>query len=427
VTLALISNIKIGSLYFLSFTLLAPNMSNYIFTETLPNSFYGLRLFGFSFNVLYTIFLSGILLLNSSTKNIFSFYKRGIYKFISLFIIYSSILGVFMVALGYSYFDNYLKDLMTYLPFFFYVIFLSFLKDEDIKPLIKYLIICTYFLFLFSFVFSKYSQYVLGENILLSNTFTSVFIIVIFFCRNFFKLYQYAFILVSYLLLLSTGIIILGGKSFVYLFILLLWLVVKEKKLKYILPVVIIFFFINQILSSIINYYEGNVIAMKLAQVSYLFNFIDLHTLANVKSSIGNIAGELLTLIDYSRAHLMFFLFGKGMGGGLPDSLGYLYYWAGNNGYSEVDSFRNNYHKFHLALYEIFIKSGIIFFVIYIRIAFKKFLTSNSSGLIFVIFFLLMFSVSKEYILLTLLFERYTRISSDGNQNMDSYYENNCI
>ena len=402
---------RVAFLYYFTFSLLSLNMGNYIFVDSLPPSFYGLRLFGFSFNVLFTFLLTGVCIILYPPGNILRVFRRPPYRFISFFILYSSILGLIMLGLNENYSDNYLKDLMTYIPFFFYVIFFTKLEDKDLILLIKYLIIGTFLLLIFSLVFGKYRQYVLGENILLSNTFEATFLIVIFFAKSLFNKILYYSMLIIYFILLSTGIIVVGGKSFIFLLILFFWYVLKKRKLFSILLVSLFLFFGKWVLDFLIIYFEGNIIASKLTQVSILFSFLDLKFLASMQNSLGNIVGELLTIIDYAKNNLLFFLLGKGFGGGLPDNLGYLDWWAGNSGYSEIDKLRNSYHKFHITVYEIFIKSGILFFIVYVKIVYKVFFSRNHWGLPYVILFLLMFSVSKEFILLTLLFENtYERI-----------------
>lgn len=410
---------KNGIMYFISFTLLALNMSNYLHEDSMPPSFYGLRCFGFSFNILFSFLFVSIDILRDIYNKKFKVNHSPIYKYISFFILYSTILGGILLVFGVNYLDNYKKDVLTYIPFFLYAYILSKLHKEDLLKMLKYLILATFLLTWMSLIFGKYRQYAVGEDVLLVNTMGSTFLIVVFFAKELFNKVFFYTMIISYSLLMTTGLVLIGGKTIIYVLIVFVWLLFAYRKLYFLIPVILFLIFNEVVFAFLIDFYEGSVIASKLAQVSFIFKFAsDLNRLAIVPSSVGNLAGELLTLTDYSIKNVWVLIFGKGFGGGIPDNLGYLSYWAGNAGYSPIDLVRNDFHKMHLAAYEVFIKSGIVSFSVYIYIVVKSFLSRNIWGMIFMIFFLLMFSVSKEFILLTMFFYELLR-----KQNQVSFHK----
>ena len=91
------------------------------------------------------------------------------------------------------------------------------------------------------------------------------------------------------------------------------------------------------------------------------------------------------------------------MGGGVQDHFGYLAPWASEGGYSATCALRNQYFKMHMPFIEVFVKLGIIGFSYYFYVLVK--IMKNKSIINFMTFIvlLLIFYVSKENILLTLI------------------------
>lgn len=411
---------KMGIMYLLSFSLLALNMSNYLQDDSLPMSFYGLRFLGFSFNIIFTFVLFVIDFYLDAKNRTIRVKLPYVYKYISVFIIYSALLGIVNVVLGKNYMDNYSKDLITYLPFFVYIYLISKLEKEELFLMLKNMLIGTFFLMMTSLAFEKYRQYALGEDALLINTIGSVFMIAIFFAKNIMHRFLYYTILILYFYLLTTGLVLIGGKTIIYVLLILLWLLIKQRNVIYIILPFVFIFYSKDIFTFFIGYFGEGVIANKFAQVSLIFSGLKITDLALIPASVGNLTAELLTLIDYLSKNIYMLLLGKGFGGGIPDSLNYLKPWVHRMGYAYIDSVRNDYHKFHLAIYEILIKSGVFSLIVYTLICIKGFFSKNKWKGLYVVFFLLMFSVSKEFILLTLFLYELSTKTETKNTNIVS-------
>ncbi|MDB4665624.1 hypothetical protein OAE81_00365 [bacterium] len=397
-------NLTRGIGYFVTFTLLSLNQSNYLFHSVLPPSFFGLRVLGVSAHSLFTIVLTLLVVYKTGLSNIGNSLRGDFPTFTIWFIIYGFVFGGILVMSGENYLDNYEKDLKTYLPVLFYFIIVKPLSRDDYYHIIKNCIIAVCFLYLVSFSFGKSRQYVEGIDSSLTCTFASTIILLIFSLRSFFSLKIAILIFLVQLGLHSTGFVTLGGKSFIYLITFLIWYGYHKKNTMAVVPISILLLVVPTLLHVLGSYFSDNVIGGKAAQVQLLFSDIRLSALGDHRSSIGNIAGESLTLIDNCLNDLSYLFFGRGFGGGLSDSLGYLNYWAGNHGYNTIDVVRNSYHKMHVAFLEVFIKFGLVGWIFYLRLVLRAFRNSGFSAVLYGIFFLLMFCVSKEYILLVVVF-----------------------
>lgn len=399
-----IYKIESGLIYFISFSLLSLNMSNFLAIEgDLPFTFFGARLFNFSLNFWILIIIAFLLILKYVDRiktriNSFEFY-------LIIFCTYSIIIGLVSVGLNENYFDNFMKDFTTYFVIFPYIIIFKNINYKKLINVIPHLVFSSFLLFIVSFTLGAYRQYAFGEDILLINTFSSALIFALFFVKNRINSWHFYLLLIIYLYFLSQNLIILGGKTFVFFFLFILWLFRHRLNILNLLYLILILISIPFLLDFFRLYYgEGSAIANKIGQIQLIYQITDLELIALHRSSIGNIAGELLTLIDFFSKNPLKFFFGGGFGTAVPDSLGYLNWWAGNYGYADIDSVRNSYHKMHLALYEILLKGGVLFFIPYIYFIIKAFFSKINWNFLFFIFLLLMFSVSKEFILLTLLF-----------------------
>lgn len=76
-----------------------------------------------------------------------------------------------------------------------------------------------------------------------------------------------------------------------------------------------------------------------------VFNSSDVFELALEKSSMGNLIAEYETVFFYLKNNLLVLLFGKGMGGTVPDIFGYLAPWAGSSGYPIESLSLNAFYK----------------------------------------------------------------------------------
>jgi hypothetical protein len=153
----------------------------------------------------------------------------------------------------------------------------------------------------------------------------------------------------------------------------------------------------------LIDFFSGNVISYKFSQIYFSILDLDINSIAGSNSSVGNIFAEARTIYFYFLNNPFFILFGMGFGSGIPDLFGYLAPGAGESAYAGVDLLRNNYHKMHLPIFEIFLKTGFLGLFIYIR-ACWYYLRKGKKYWLFVFLFFFVFYVTKELMLLTVFF-----------------------
>lgn len=403
--------------YLLTYNLLSLNQSSYIFQEPYFISYYGLRVLGISFNVLFTLVVFSILFFKDLHQqkplpnNIKGLSPLIILVFLNL------ITGLLRYIEGVNYLDNLIQDINIFMMFPVYYFLFKKITYSHINNIFLNCLNGTFLTYLFSLLFSITTNYTLNQNILLVNTFDHVFLISLLFSYNLFrsKIIWFSY-LIFYLLILKEGIVLFGGKSIFYIVITILWLTFhNRRRLSRLILFVPIVGLIPFILSYLINFYETNTIAYKLAQMNLLLQDFELKSLMYTKTSIGNIIGELFTIIESWRKEIKFLIFGNGLGGGIKDHFGVLQPWAGNAGYSTIDILRNNYHRMHLSFSEWIVKSGIVglFFIFYsLR---KLLLTQSFFPLFAFILFLTMFTVSKEFIILFLLFYSKSFVDEKAN------------
>lgn len=403
VFIALVNNYRIGIMYFVSFTLLALSQDNFLIHDSLPNSFWGVRAFGFSLNIIFSflIFIYCIVITKKTKIKIDINLKFFIY-----FIIYSIISGTVFILLSKNYIDNFVQDLLTYSPFFIYSYLLSLLDVISLKEIIKKGLSLTVFAMILSYISNKMFQYGEGNYFVLVNNFSFIVIFAVFILRDLFKKWQYILLISCIIFLLLNGDIFIGGKQIILLFVVLFWFALNYKK--YAIPILLLFvffiLFIEPTISFISNYYAGNVISFKFTQIFTLVENFDLSLIASTKSSMGNIIAEAITLFDYFVDNPILLVTGKGFGGAIPDTMGYLAPWAGSSGYAYQDLSRNDFHKLHLPVYEIILKTGLLGFLFYFYIIVRFFKSKNRYMLIYLILFLTVFYVTKELLLITLVF-----------------------
>ena len=80
---------KIGVSYFLAFTLLSMGAWSYVIQEELPSNFWGIRVAGFSLNILFSGLLFLYLVLSNGIETLFQVRFQGI-KYFNYYIIYSA-------------------------------------------------------------------------------------------------------------------------------------------------------------------------------------------------------------------------------------------------------------------------------------------------------------------------------------------------
>lgn len=405
VLISIILNKRIGIMYFISFTLLSFGGWSYINIDSMPNNFWGLRFFGVSFNILFSIAILQFFL-----KDIKSLFKNESYDnlFFTIFIIYSSIIGLIYSSLSVNYFDNYINDLLIYSPYFIYIIFINFLDYNSLNKIFVYGVYVTIFSMILSFMFDIKYEYGSGYKFVLMNSFAFLIPFSVFFLYKEMNKQLYLLFSMIVLFLIITGNIFVSGKLIVIFFITLFWLGFKNKRIFTIVCTVMFLFIYNSefIFSYLIEFFSDSVIiSYKFSQIFDVFTKLDIDIIASTRSSMGNLVAEAKTIFYYftENSNIHFLFFGKGFGGGLPDTFGYFTPFAGDSGYAAHDAIRNDFVRMHLPLYEIILKTGIFGFSFYFTLLYKTF---NKIKILSFIYFILLFTVfyvSKEMLLLTLL------------------------
>jgi len=396
---------EIGIMYFLTFTLLSLGLENYGTISTLPPTFWGFRVMGFSFNILFSILVLIICLVSDNFKWSMKKISRE-NKFLLFFILYSSFVGLIYILLLDNYIDNFKQDILTYYPFFIYLYLLSFLNKESTIKIIKYGFALTVIMMVLSLITHKMMQYGLGNYFVLQNSFAYIMIVAIFMMKDFYNRWVYFGLILTMLFLLVNGNIFIGGKQIILFIVVLIWILITYWKSTpfFALGVLISVFFLKPIFQIAINHYMGSIISFKLTQVYSILDNINFTSLAKTKSSIGNIIAEGITLYHYEINNILILFFGKGFGGGIPDLFGYLGPWAGSSGYAAHDLLRNDFHKLHLPIFEILLKSGIIGLILYSVLIIKMFLKKNMFTFLSLLMLATVFYVNKEQLLLTMIF-----------------------
>jgi hypothetical protein len=401
-------NKEIGIMYFFSFVLLTIGLGNYEGGyQEMPLNFWGLRLIGFSVNILFSI----ILALFCNIKFIDG--KRNLFmQFLIFLIVYGLVIGIIRCLQGVNYIDNFFSDLLTYFPALIYLLLLSKVSVENVFRIIKYAIPVSVFIALASAITGNQLNYG-NDTFCLQNAISFMLLpFALLLLRKWYKHIHWMIMVFIMIYLLVTGNFFISGKIIIVCFIVLVWYVVSMQR-KYVLgliiPLVLVFLSLDSILLFFQDFFSGHVVILaKLIQVrDGLKTFSDPFAVASIPSSMGNIVAECITVCRHLWEHPSFLIFGEGFGGGVKDYYGWLAPFAGHSGYADVCFNRNDYFKMHLPIFEMALKGGIIMLLLYIGILYKALVNRQKSiGILLFLLLFMTFYVAKEHLLLTLLFAK---------------------
>ncbi len=398
-----VKNKKVGVSYFICFTLLSLR-KGLASDVDVSNNFIGVRLFFFSFNILFSFFLSLVILYSFKFQLFVS--KLKSFSFYWIFVIYSLLIGIFFTIINVNYADNFKMDLLTYIPFVVYFIICSILDKYLINNILKYCIILSVVSYCFAYVFD--ARFLYSVNFYLANNTCSYILpIALILLSKYYNKYLSLFLIFILLFFIIAGEYFISGKTIILFFGLFLWWITANKKLIFFLfiPLILLVFNLSEILTLCIDFFkEDPIIRSKFAQVKMMLEISDLYVFAGGDSSIANLVAELLTVIQNFVNEPILFFTGKGFGGAVHDTFGYLAPFAGTSGYNIVDLGRDQFMKMHLPYLEVCIKGGISLFVIYLISLWKSFCNRNVFSGLYFFMLLTVFYVSKEYLLLTILF-----------------------
>lgn len=403
-TFTLFRNIELGISYFVCFTLLALGQETQMQSDAISLNFFSVRLGGFSVNTLYSILLLFYSLIRKRGSVVIV--KDINFYFFSLFFCFSFFTGIVNLAINNSYIDNFIKDFFTYFSFFVYIYILYILNEAHLKKIVKYGVSLTCISILLSFIFNKFVGNKIGYgSYVLSNSFMYILPVLLVFLRKEFSKIEYLIYASIFIFALVKGSYFLSAKNILTVIFVLTWIALNSKKSKgiYMSILVILIFSIIPVFNFFIYYYQGTFIAFKFSQILDVFLVSDVTSLASKETSMGNFIAETVTLIGYLTDNLVFLFIGKGFGAGIPDLYGYLASWAGNSGYAEHDLIRNDFHKLHLPILEVFLKTGLLGIFFYLYMVSSLFFSKNKYSLFYLIMVLTAFYITKEHFLLTLV------------------------
>lgn len=398
---------QVGIMYYVSFTILSFGLGNYLQENVIPNSFWGMRLFGFSLNILFSFLLTGILMF--SEKFVVKRPEMRNVGFILFYIAYCFFQGLFSLIANKVFIDNFFEDFMTYFPFFIYIYLLSWLDRELIVILIKKITVATVFMMFLSILLKSFMQYGIGNYFTLENYFSFIILPSLIVAGNGIDIGKRFFYIVLVLTMILFGFTFVGGKQIV-LFVLTIFILLF--RVNYVIALLCIVFslvLINEssvILNYLAEYFQGSVLSFKFSQISIVLTNFELKYVVNQHTSIGNIFAESVSILSMARDDLFSFIFGKGLGGGIQDINGLLAPWAGRSGYDYVDMLRNNYHKMHLPLLEVQVKSGVFGSMFFLYTVMKGLFSKNRYMIVSTLLLFTVFYVSKEYLLVYLLYTK---------------------
>lgn len=388
-----------GIIYFLTFNLLTLGIFNF-WGQSGIISYWGLRIGGVSFNIVFTAFLTLWMIIRKKGKRLFPTDKYSIFFFV--FYAYTLIIGISTSLLGDTFGDNLLNDFLTFTPILFYAILIKDLNRTKLLYIILKTFTITIIALILAYILNKRFEYS-QEMFIVGNTMSFLSPIGVIVLWKYYSKKNMCFYLVAMTFLIVMESYFAGGKTIIMFALIILWELTKSKKILF--AGTIIIFIVFQILISYLNeiasQMDNKILAFKITQITQIAGDIDLMTIAMDYSSMGNILAECITLIKYYIENPHMLLWGQGMGAGIPDYYGFLEPFAGRAGYNAIDAVRNNYYNLHIAPYKVLANAGIIIFIWYIKILWNLFRTHDAIAFMAFLMLSLMFYVSKEFFLIT--------------------------
>lgn len=405
----LLFNERLGIKLFISFTLLSLGVNNFYLEP--PANFWGLRIGGISFNIVFSLLVSIYVVLKNVKKSKFTLEISPYYLFLIVFFLYSFIVGLLSVGTLVNYEDNFTSDFMTYFPFFIYLPLIYRLSFKDCEEIFVSTFITSVLMLWFAYFGSKTYNY--GNSMyLVQNTIGNLILITSLLIWKKIGNFLFVFCICSLIYLSLIGSLFISGKMWIVFIVYFFILGIRAKGNKVLRLVIMlwIFFIVLQkdfIFDTLIGFFDGNTIAFKLLQIKMLTDIVSFTYLSGTDTSIGNVIGEIRTVFSFYFDNFHLFLFGQGFGGGIPDEFGVLKKWVNLLGYNAHDLPRNNYYKMHLPFTEVFVKGGLFLSIVYLwvyRSIFKAINGFRSTyAIIFFFMFFMFFYVSKESLLYSML------------------------
>lgn len=413
---SIIKSFEISVMYFVAFNILCIGLGNSQ-PEVLYN-YWGFRIGFISLNMVYVI----LYLIFSFLK--FGFFSKELFKdkihlFFLAYILYASLTGLINLTIGGRYFDNYIEDVMTFLPALFFIIILRILNSEEFRKILIYSVIATSLQMIFSFIFDK--KFFYGPDLfIVNNSIYLIYPFALILLRKHFNAALFYFMLFSFAFFAISQNYFISGKTIVLIIIMFFWITFRSWKsfLIYFIPLILLFVNMRFILNGAESYFsELPAVAFKFGQINDAISyFSDPFLFAELPTSFSNLVAELLTVSKHLYNHPLGFIFGNGFGATIPDYWGFLEHFVGDGGgYKLIDMERNAYFKMHLPIYDIALKGGIVFLIQYFILLKNAFFKNKKSGILHFIMMFTIFALSKEALLLTLVI--YYSLDALGLEN----------
>lgn len=399
-------NPKKSLVYFFTITLISIGEWSYVMNASETTSFLFIR---GPFFTIYFYFLA-LFFIKFKVEN-----KIKNKSSLLMLLIFSLLVGVINLIFDYNQIENIISDLKSFLFFYMFYSLVPIIGLKTLNQMIKFIIPLSILMMIASYTFGIFYEYGQDNFFILTNSLS--YLIPAAVILVFFKIYKKrdAIILASIsLLLIFSGLYFISGKTIIMILaslVLLAFSYFKDKSKKIFLVVFLVFpFFVflfsNQLHISLLKIQEilpNSINAYKLGQVLTIFENISFYDIALTDTSIGNLFAEIYTIIEHTSNNLAVAFVGRGIGGGVPDDLGLLSSWVYNEGYSIECLATNNFFKMHLPISELFLKFGGVFLIWFIYYNVKIILMQNTySNLLFIVLFLV-FYVSKEMMLTSVI------------------------
>jgi len=409
ILISFLQNRKNGIMYFISFNLLSLGIFNFWgITDVI--SYWGLRVGGLSFNIIFTALLAILIVIQKRGTQLFPKDKYTIFLFV--FYGLTLIWGIIVFLYGRNYSDNLISDILTFSPIFFYALMVKELTRPELMFIVTKVFTITIYALLLAFLLNKRYEYS-HEWFIVGNTMSFLSPIgAIILWKYYSKINMVIFLIIMILLIVSEAYFT-SGKTILMIGALSIWLLLLRKHINYIgiISLIILFPILITGLDTLSGQLDNKIIAFKITQITQVFKDPQIFALAAEFSSMGNIIAEAITLGQFYIENPTYLLFGQGMGAGIPDYFGFLTPFAGNSGYAEVDASRNNFFNLHIAPYKVLANGGLIMFIWYCRILYDLFRARTAITFMAFLMLFLMFYVSKEFMLLTYCLLRIVALS----------------
>lgn len=368
-----VKNVRRGILCYLVFSLLSIRLSNFGKAAGNLANFAELRIGSVTLN-----FFFGIALVFAAWRLFSANRNRPLAgKTLLVFLLaWGTLNGLLLSLFGANHFDYFISDVFRNAPIAIYLVLVLVLDADEMGKLVVGYVVGTLCLTLFSLGFGIHRTYgSMSFEFLLQNSGSKIFFPMLLLlglqkrnCR--WMLLAAAF----YGFLILRGKTFVSGKESVFIFLFLPFFLLsalpRQKLWKG--GALLLSLAIFPVLAMVASMARDSMAAAGDAYVSkfsYLIQLLtnfDYRNMAGDASlgSLANLLGEGLTLWENLFDNAYYAVAGKGFGGALHDTFGYLWLDAGSGGYPAEAATRDAYLTLHIALFCIVLKLGLAGFLL---------------------------------------------------------------